>query len=219
MLLSYFPADPFDLRDVKKHSRAIVEAWFPGTEGAAALIDILYGRVNPSAKLSMSFPRNVGQLPMCYNELPTGRPYSGDGSNRAMSRYLDTANTPLYPFGYGLSYSKFVISNLILSSKEMTKEGQIIASVEVENQGQVAGSEVVQLYIHDKVASVSRPVKELKGFEKITLEPGQKKLVEFVITDDMLKFTTINNLFESEAGAFEIMIGNSSLDLLKDEFV
>lgn len=214
-----FSGRPLDLRDVKKRSKAVLEAWFPGTEGAAALLDVLYGKVNPSGKVPMTFPRNVGQLPMCYNELPTGRPNNGDDTNRAMSRYLDVANTPLYPFGYGLSYTKFDISPVTLSSDTLTKDTSITASVKVTNTGKVTGSEVVQLYIRDKVASVSRPVKEHKGFEKICLKPGEEKTVEFVITEDMLRFTTINNVYESEPGSFDVFVGNSSATDNKAEFI
>lgn len=205
-----FSGRPLELDGIEKKSRALLEAWFPGTEGAKALLDILYGNVNPSAKLSMSFPRHVGQLPISYDDFPTGRPNDGNPGNRGTTRYQDVENTPLYPFGYGLSYSKYEYGPVILSKKKMTRSDTITASVEVKNISERDGTEVVQLYIRDMKGSVVRPVKKLKGFKKVKIGAGKKKKITFEINDEMLNFTTLSGRFESEAGDFKVYIGPDS---------
>ena len=191
---------------------AIVEAWHLGTSSGNAIAEVLYGDFNPSGKLPMSFPRSVGQLPLYYNYKSTGRP-GADGEDAGSvfwSHYQDELNSPLYPFGYGLSYTDFTISDISLSSNELSGNGSITASVLVSNVGDVKGREVVQLYIQDKYASATRPVRELKGFELIDLEPGETKTVEFTINEKLLEFYNASNQWVTEPGEFNVFIGNSS---------
>jgi len=205
-----------------EHFSSILEAWFPGTEAGNALADILFGDVNPSGKLTMSFPCHVGQIPVYYNHLATGRPYdSSKKKNRFVSKYLDIPNDPLYSFGYGLSYTSFAYSNLKLSSSKLKAGQKITAELVVSNTGEREGTEIVQMYTHDIVASVARPVKELKGFQKVTLQAGESKKVTFTISEELLKFWNRDMEFSSEAGDFEILIGGSSRDgdLLTEEFL
>ncbi len=200
---------------------AILEAWWPGTMGGDAIAQTLYGINNPSGKLPMSFPRNVGQLPLYYNAKNTGRPYLGltDPEQKYKSRYIDVDNSPLYPFGYGLSYTTFAYSNLHLSSSTMKDEGSIRVSVDVANTGNYDGDEVVQLYIQDVIGSVTRPVRELKGFKKIFLKKGEKKTVDFEISANDLRFYNIDMQFVAEPGDFNVYVGGSSAGGLKDKFV
>jgi len=191
---------------------AIVEAWHLGTSSGNAIAEVLYGDFNPSGKLPMSFPRSVGQLPLYYNYKSTGRP-GADGEDAGSvfwSHYQDELNSPLYPFGYGLSYTDFTISNISLSSNELSNDESITASVTVSNIGDVKGREVVQLYIQDKYASATRPVRELKGFELVDLEPGESKTVEFTIHEKLLEFYNASNQWATEPGEFNVFIGNSS---------
>ena len=191
---------------------AIVEAWHLGTSSGNAIAEVLYGDFNPSGKLPMSFPRSVGQLPLYYNYKSTGRP-GADGEDAGSvfwSHYQDELNSPLYPFGYGLSYTDFTISNISLSSNELSNDESITASVTVSNIGDVKGREVVQLYIQDKYASATRPVRELKGFELVDLEPGETKTVEFTINEKLLEFYNASNQWATEPGEFNVFIGNSS---------
>ena len=191
---------------------AIVEAWHLGTSSGNAIAEVLYGDFNPSGKLPMSFPRSVGQLPLYYNYKSTGRP-GADGEDTGSvfwSHYQDELNSPLYPFGYGLSYTDFTISNISLSSNELSNDESITASVTVSNIGDVKGREVVQLYIQDKYASATRPVRELKGFELVDLEPGETKTVEFTINEKLLEFYNASNQWATEPGEFNVFIGNSS---------
>ena len=191
---------------------AIVEAWHLGTSSGNAIAEVLYGDFNPSGKLPMSFPRSVGQLPLYYNYKSTGRP-GADGEDAGSvfwSHYQDELNSPLYPFGYGLSYTDFTISNISLSSNELSNGESITASVTVSNIGDVKGREVVQLYIQDKYASATRPVRELKGFELVDLEPGETKTVEFTINEKLLEFYNASNQWATEPGEFNVFIGNSS---------
>ncbi|QHE53697.1 glycoside hydrolase family 3 N-terminal domain-containing protein [Pontibacillus sp. HMF3514] len=205
-----FNGRPLDLHGVIEHSDAIVEAWYPGTEGGNAVADILVGEVNPSARLTMSFPHSVGQVPIYYNHYNTGRPQElNDPDFRFQSQYLDAPNTPLYPFGYGLSYSTFEYSEVTLSSETISKTDTLIASVQVTNTGEVAGEEVVQLYIRDLVGEVVRPVRELKGFEKIHLEPGKSKTVEFTITEEQLRYYHADMELKSDKGKFQVFIGEN----------
>ena len=206
-----FCGRPLDIRKIAQKAKGILVVWMPGTEGAGAITDVLSGMHGPEGKLPMSFPYCVGQVPVHYNEYATGRPHvPGKDKDRFRSKYLDIPNTPLYPFGYGLSYTEFSISPVELSSSSMTRQGQITASVMVRNTGKVKGTETVQMYIHDIAASVVRPVKELKSFLKVTLEPGEEQKVSFVITDREIKFLSENGIWESELGEFEVFIGGSS---------
>lgn len=200
---------------------AILEAWWPGTMGGDAIAQTLYGMNNPSGKLPMSFPRNVGQLPLYYNAKNTGRPYLGltDPEQKYKSRYMDVDNSPLYAFGYGLSYTTFGYSNLRLSSSTMKNGGSIKVSVDVANTGNYDGDEVVQLYIQDVIGSVTRPVKELKGFKKVFLKKGENKTVEFEVSENDLRFYNIDMQFVAEPGDFNVYVGGSSAGGLKDKFV
>ncbi|MBQ8093343.1 MAG: beta-glucosidase BglX [Clostridia bacterium] len=206
-----FCGRPLDIRPVKELAGAILVAWFPGTEGALALTDVLTGKTAPSGKLAMSFPYCVGQTPVFYAQLSTGRPFHGDfRTDRFHSKYLDIPNEPLYPFGYGLTYTSFECSAVTLNKAVMEKSDTIHACVTLANTGSVKGTETVQLYIHDCAASVARPVREMKAFKKVTLSPGESKNVEFVITEEMLRFHDIGMNFVSEPGRFEVFIGSDS---------
>ena len=191
---------------------AIVEAWHLGSLSGTAISNVLYGDFNPGGKLPMSFPRSVGQLPLYYNYKSTGRP-GADGEDAGSvfwSHYQDELNSPLYPFGYGLSYTTFSISEISLSSDEFSNGESINASVSVSNTGNIKGREVIQLYIQDKFASATRPVRELKGFETVDLEPGESKTVEFIINEKLLEFYNGDNKWVTEPGEFNVFIGNSS---------
>ena len=194
------------------HLPAIVETWFLGTQAGHAIADVLFGRHNPSGKLPMSFPRTVGQVPLYYNHLPTGRPAEHAESGWATS-YLDVPNDPLYSFGHGLSYTTFEYSELELSATTLGMDEQLQVSVTVENTGEVAGEEVVQLYKRDLVGSRSRPVKELKRFEKIDIQPDERRNVTFTIESEDLAFWTADNEFTAEPGEFSVMVGRSAADV------
>ena len=215
-----FSGRPLDIREINKKAKAILQVWLPGTEGARAIADTLFGKYNPSGKLPMSFPYCVGQVPVHYNEYSTGRPHiEGKDKDRFRSKYLDIPNEPLYPFGYGLSYTTFEVSDIHLDRTWMDTSGQIEAEVTVKNTGNCTGTETLQLYIHDIAASVVRPVKELKDFKKVTLLPGEEKKVVFTITEQELRFLTEDGIYASEAGEFEIFIGKDSLTGNKASFV
>ncbi|MYL33948.1 beta-glucosidase [Pontibacillus yanchengensis] len=206
-----FNGRPLDLREVIDNSDAVLEAWYPGTEGGNALADILVGHVNPSAKLTMSFPYSVGQVPVYYNHFNTGRPKEApDAQERFASQYLDAPNEPLFPFGFGLSYSRYLYGEVSLSSTQLNASGQIKASIDVTNKGGMAGDEIVQLYIRDLAGEVVRPVKELKGYEKIHLEPNETKTVTFTITEEQLRYYHSDLECSSDEGNFEVYIGSSS---------
>lgn len=206
-----FSGRPLDLREVSAKSKALLEVWMPGTEGAAAIAEVLFGEQTPQGKLPMSFPYCVGQVPVHYNAYSTGRPVtSKNAGERFHSRYIDIPNQPLYSFGYGLSYTDFEISGITLDREEMKASETIHASVTVKNTGDREGTETLQLYLHDKAASVVRPVKKLKGFQKITLQPGEEKKVTFAITEEMLRFLTEDGVWASEPGAFDLYIGGAS---------
>jgi beta-glucosidase len=194
----------------------ILESWMGGTQSGNAIADILFGDVNPGGKLPVTFPRTVGQVPIYYNYMNTGRP--PEAENRYTSKYLDLPSTPLYPFGYGLSYTKFRISNLQLSSLRITANGTLTATADVENVGGRAGDEVVQLYLRDPVASMTRPVKELKGFQRVTLRPGQKRRVEFVLDRDHLGFWNREMRYVVEPGEFRVMVGSNSAEVIEAKF-
>ncbi|MEE9434789.1 MAG: beta-glucosidase BglX [Sphingorhabdus sp.] len=198
---------------------AIIEAWYPGSMGGHAIADILVGDYNPSGKLPVTFPRNVGQVPIYYNMQNTGRPMREDEPNQKfVSRYLATPNTPLYPFGYGLSYTRFDYSDITVSSKNITLGQTLHATVTVTNTGDHKGEETVQLYIQDLVGSVTRPVKELRGFEKILLAPGESRTVKFAIGSNELYFLRKDMTYGTEPGKFRIFIGTSSSDTQMAEF-
>lgn len=214
-----FNGRPLDLREVEENAKAVLEVWLPGTEGGHAIVDALIGKVNPSGKLPMSFPYCVGQIPVYYNHLATGRPNDPQKKERYLSKYLDIPNEPLYPFGYGLSYTGFTISDVILSSDKLTKDGEITASIWIQNTGEREGSDVLQLYIRDVTASVARPVKELKGIEKVSLKPGEKKEISFRITEEMLRFVRADGSYGSEPGKFRVWISDSSDSGVYQEFI
>lgn len=211
-----FNGRPIVLRDISEKVNGLLEAWFPGTEGANAITDIIFGDANPSAKLTMSFPQATGQCPIYYNHYNTGRPH--ESNVRYVSRYQDIPTESYYPFGYGLSYSKFIYSCLNLSNKVLTKDSKIKVSVKIKNDSNRIGEEIVQLYIQDLVAKVVRPVKELKAFQKVVILPKQEKEVTFEISEDMLKFWDENLRYDSENGDFKVYIGTNSEDTLFDIF-
>jgi beta-glucosidase len=195
---------------------SVLEAWMAGTQSGNAIADILFGDVNPGGKLPVSFPRTVGQVPIYYNHMNTGRP--PEAENRYTSKYLDAPWTPLFPFGYGLSYTTFKLSNLQLSAPRIRATEKLIVSVDVENAGRRAGDEVVQLYVRDLVATMTRPVKELKGFQRVTLQPGEKRRLEFTLTSDHLGFWNREMRYVVEPGEFRVMAGSNSQDVIEAKF-
>ncbi len=215
VVLVLFTGRPLTLTWENEHIPAILNVWFPGSEGPYAIADVLFGDVNPSGKLTATFPQNVGQVPLFYNHKNTGRPLRGPWFQKFQSNYLDVSNDPLYPFGYGLSYSSFSYSDVVLSSTKAKGNQSITASVTLTNTGSYEGKEVVQLYIRDVVGSITRPVSELKGFQKISLKPGESKKVSFTITPEDLKFYNYDLKYDWEAGDFEIMIGTNAQSVKK----
>ena len=209
IILVVMSGRPLDLTWEDKNIPAILQAWQLGSKSGDAIAEVLYGDYNPSGKLTMSFPRNVGQVPIYYNFKNTGRP-STSIEQVTNSGYADVENSPLYSFGYGLSYTDFTYSDFEISSNSMTKNSKINASVKVTNTGSFTGEEVVQLYLRDIVGSIARPMKELKGFEKIELNPGESKTVNFEIDNSLLEFFTYRNTWESEPGKFHVFIGTDS---------
>jgi len=202
---------PLDLSEEDRIADAILETWFPGTMGGSGVADLLFGAYNPSGKLPVTFPRNIGQVPIYYNMKSTGRPIPpSNPKDDYKSNYIDSPNTPLYPFGHGLSYTTFEYSDFKLSSKNVSFSDELTATITVTNSGNYDGHEVVQLYVHDKVGSVTRPVKELKGFEKIFLKKGESRDVSFIITAEDLKFYNSKMEYNVEPGEFEIAIAGSS---------
>lgn len=197
---------------------ALLDVWFPGTEAGNAIADVLFGEYNPSGKLSTSFPRNVGQIPIYYNHKNTGRPFNPGDAPKFKSDYLDVVNEPLYPFGYGLSYTTFSYSDPVLSKTSVTGTEGLTATVTVTNNGNYDGEEVVQLYLHDKVASIAPAVKELKGFQKIFLKKGETKQVVFNINHSDLVFYNSDLKLVAEPGEFEVMTGPNSRDVKKVSF-
>ena len=215
-----FNGRPLDIRKIKQRAKAILEVWMPGTMGGNAIVDMLVGNNAPSGKLPMSFPYCVGQIPVHYDELNTGRVHvPGRDKDRYVSKYLDIENKPLYAFGYGLTYTDFHISEPVLNKNTMRKGEKIVASVKVKNCGERSGAETIQLYIHDVAASVARPKKQLKGFQKIELQPQEEQEVSFAISEEMLRFTREDGVFASEEGEFEVFIGNSSEEERRAKFV
>ena len=214
VVLVLFTGRPLALKWENENVPAILNVWFGGSEAGYAIADVLFGDVNPSGKLSTTFPQNVGQVPIFYNHKNTGRPLEeGKWFSKFRSNYLDVSNDPVYPFGYGLSYTSFSYSDIKLSSASLKGNQSLTASVTVTNSGKYDGKEVVQLYIRDMVGSVTRPVKELKGFQKIDLKAGETKTVTFNITPNDLKFYNYDLKFDWEPGEFQIMIGGNSRDV------
>lgn len=207
---------PLTINWLAENSPAILETWFGGTEAGNAVADVLFGDVNPGGKLPVTFPRSVGQIPIFYNMMNTGRPFKE--SEKYTSKYLDVPNTPLYPFGYGLSYTTFQLSNLRLSSKQIAPNGSLNVSVDIQNTGSRDGAEVVQLYIRDLVGSMTRPVKELKGFERVELRAGEKRTVTFTLKPEHLGFYGANNKFVVEPGDFKVWVGQDSASGLEADF-
>ena len=197
-----------DLSWLDQHVSAIVEAWVPGDEGGPALADLLFGKADFSGKLPVTFPRSLGQVPLYYDHLPTGRP--GDQHTTYTSRYVDLPNTPLYPFGYGLSYTSFRFGVPKVDHETLNPDGTLIVAEEVTNVGKRAGSAVVQLYVHDRIADVSRPVRELKGFQRVALAPGETRKVTFQLTPKDLAFARLDGSWGTEAGRYDIYVGEDS---------
>lgn len=206
---------PLTINWLDENVPAILETWFLGTQAGHAIADVLFGDYNPSGKLPVTFPRSVGQIPLYYNNKNTGRPISDE---KYTSKYLDIPNTPLYPFGYGLSYTSFTYSNLKVNKPKYNMDDKIEVTVTVTNSGKVAGEEVVQLYIRDLVGSITRPVKELKGFDKIGLTSGESKQVNFTLTKDDLAFYTKDMEFKAEPGDFKVFVGTNSEECLEADF-
>lgn len=207
---------PLTITWLKENVNAILEAWYPGISASYAVTNVLFGDYNPDGKLPVTFPRHVGQVPIHYNHKNTGRPH--DPTNHYTSYYMDLENTPLFPFGYGLSYTTFEYSDLMLEKNQIKKDESLKVSVNVKNTGKYEGKEVVQLYIRDLVGSVTRPVKELKDFTKISLKPGETKTVEFTITPEKLKFHDINMNYVVEPGDFKVFVGTNSVDVKEASF-
>lgn len=214
-----FNGRPLDLTDISGEADAILEAWQPGTEGGAAIAEILYGDENPSGKLTMSFPYTAGQVPVYYNHYNTGRPKDApDAQERYVSQYLDIPNKPLFPFGYGLSYTTYSYKKINISADTLVKGDKLTVSAEITNTGSTAGEEIVQFYIRDAVGEVVRPLKELKGFKRIALEPGETKRAEFSISEEQLRYHHADLSFKSDNGQFFAYIGSSSDEVMTIPF-
>lgn len=201
---------PLTINWIAENTPAILETWFAGTQAGNAIADVLFGDVNPGGKLPVTFPRTVGQEPLYYNHKNTGRP--ADAKNKYTSKYLDAPWTPLFPFGYGLSYTQFQLSNLKLSKQSIRPDGTLTVTVDITNTGKLAGDAVVQLYLRDVAASVTRPVRELKGFQRVTLRQGEKRQIEFTIRPEQLSIYNREMKFVVEPGEFKVMVGQSSAD-------
>jgi beta-glucosidase len=218
LVLVMMSGRPLALVEENNLATSILQVWHAGTEAGNAIADVLFGNYNPSGKLSVSYPVNVGQVPIYYAQKNTGRP-SSDDSPKFQSNYLDAPNAPLFPFGFGLSYTTFSYSNILLNKSTVKKNENIIVTTTVTNTGKFDGEEVVQLYIKDLVGSITRPIKELKGFEKIMLKAGESKKVEFILTDKELGFYTSEGKFIVEPGEFLVMVGTNSKDVAAVKFV
>lgn len=216
-----FAGRPLVLTDVEPLADAILYCWHPGVEGGNAVANLLYGKVDPSGKITMSFPRSVGQCPLYYNYFSTGRPKKDDTFDVGYytTSYIDELNGPLYPFGYGLTYTKFELKSFRLSANVMRRGEKITATATLSNVGERDGREVVQLYIHDKFGSCARPVKELKGFRKVFLKAGEKKEISFEIDEQTLAYFTASGEYKAEPGEFEIMLGTNSRDVIKTDLL
>ena len=220
VVLVLFTGRPLELVEENENVPAILNVWFPGSEAGLAISDVLFGAVNPSGKLTATFPRSVGQIPIFYNHKNTGRPLMNEEGKfeKFRSNYIDERNEPLYPFGYGLSYTTFDYSNLNLNTTTIGMDGSVEVSVEVKNSGDYDGKEVVQLYIRDVVGSVTRPLKELKGFQKVDIKKGETKTVTFNISVDDLKFYNSDLDFVAEPGKFHVFVGTDSTTKMMAEF-
>ena len=217
VVLVLFNGRPLILKWENENVGSILDAWFPGTEAGNAIADVLFGDYNPSGKLSMSFPLSQGQIPIYYNAKNTGRPYMGDGNSKFKSDYLDIPNEPLYPFGYGLSYTSFNYSPISLSSQDIATGRPVTINVTVTNGGQFDGEETAQLYIRDMVATVTQPVKELKKFQKVYLKKGESKKLQFTLTTEDLKYVNSDLKWVYDPGAFKIFIGGNSRDVVQTD--
>ena len=219
VVLTLFTGRPLTLTWEQEHVPAILNVWFGGTEAGAAIADVLTGKVSPTGKLTMSFPRVTGQCPIYYNHKMTGRPMSPDAwYTRYVSNYIDVLNEPLYPFGYGLSYTTYTYGDVSLNTNSMDANGKIQASVIVTNTGAQDGEEIVQLYLRDIVRSITPPVQELKGFKRVALKAGESKKVTFDIDVDMLKFYDSTLDYVAEPGEFQVMIGGNSKEVKTASF-
>ncbi|WP_179333508.1 beta-glucosidase BglX [Winogradskyella costae] len=221
VVLVLFTGRPLVLVEENENVQAILNVWFPGSEAGLAISDVLFGDVNPSGKLTATFPRNVGQVPIFYNHKNTGRPLGNEDGKfeKFKSNYIDVRNEPLYPFGYGLSYTSFDYSNFNINTSSIAMDGVVEVSVEVTNSGDYDGKEVVQLYLRDVVGSVTRPVKELKGFQKVQIKKGETKTVTFKLTVEDLKFYNSDLDFVAEPGDFQVFVGTDSDTKMMKEFV
>ena len=204
-----FNGRPLALEDVVADAPALLEAWFPGVQAGPAVADVVFGKVNPGGKLPVSFPRRVGQVPIYYNHEPTGRPCNADSKYNSRHRDIPSC-APLFEFGYGLSYTTFEVSNLRLSAPTVSRNGSLTASVSVTNTGSRKGDEVVQLYIHDPVATISQPVRRLRGFERVTLTPGETRRVTFTLDKSDFGFYDNRGKLVVEPGQIDVYAGNSS---------
>ena len=217
LVIALMNGRPLTLTEEYAQADAMLETWYLGTEGGNAIADVLFGDYNPSGKLPMSFPYNVGQIPVYYSHLKTGRPRGTENMGKYTTSYFDSPNEPLFPFGFGLSYTDFNI-DFVLSSTEMTKDSEIVVTANIENIGDKSGTQTVQLYLQDITASVSRPVKQLVGFENITLKPHEKGQIKFVIKYDMLKFWNDKMQYVAEPGKFNVFVGSDSTTQNKKTF-
>ena len=220
VVLVLFNGRPLVLNQEKASVPAILDVWFPGSEAGLSIADVLFGDVNPSGKLTTTFPRSVGQIPIYYNHKNTGRPLGNDLGNfeKFKSNYIDERNEPLFPFGFGLGYSKFEYSDMKISNKKMSRKEKLMVSVNIKNTGNYDGKEIVQLYIRDLVGSITRPIKELKGFQKIDIKKGENETVTFMISEEDLMFYNSNFKRVAENGKFEVYIGENSVTTNKLEF-
>ena len=209
---------PLTLNWENENASAILQVWFAGHEAGNAIANVLFGNYNPSGKTTITFPKSVGQIPIYYSHKNTGRPQGPGEGQKFRSNYLDVSNDPLFPFGFGLSYTTFSYSDIKLSNTSMSPSQSIIASITLSNTGKFSGEETVQLYIRDIIGSVTRPIKELKSFQKITLQPGESKVVEFKITNEDLKFYNSQLKYVSEPGDFKVFIGTNSRDVKEADF-
>ena len=216
LIVVLFNGRPLAIPEVDKAADAVLEAWLPGTEGGNAVADILSGDYNPSGKLPVTFPRTVGQVPIYYSHKNTGRPKQGD--SRYTSRYINTPNTPLYPFGYGLSFTNFKYSDIQLNKDSINFNETLKITTDIKNTGDYEGEEIIQLYIRDMVGSVTRPVKEMKGFKKVSLENGEEKSVTFELTADDLAYYTKGMEYKAEPGNFKVFVGKSSQNVQEADF-
>ena len=218
LVIVLFNGRPLTLNWENKYADAILDVWFGGIETGNAVADVLFGDYNPSGKITASFPVNTGQIPIYYNHKNTGRPYNGEEFAKFKSNYLDVSNDPLYPFGYGLSYTSFQYGELSLSKTKIRPNEKLRVKLKISNEGNFDGEETVQLYIRDMVATVTRPVKELKGFQKVFLKKGESRELEFSIGVEDLKFWNSNLKWVYEPGAFQVFVGTNSRDVKEASF-